>query len=250
MFLLRYTCYMNEIHEKVKYICDVQHAVEAAMQAVINYIYSSHQPSSEQAHAIIDEVLTQHGCESPEYHIVAGGEQAVEPHEHGFGVLKSGVPIVIDIYPRSKETGYFADMTRTICIGDACDDIKKMYQTVYAAQQHAINMIKPGVLCADIQKAVENYFEDQGYRTYGIGTEFTFAEGFVHGVGHGVSDTLHDRPRIGRGTKDVLSIGDVITIEPGLYYKDIGAVRIEDMFLVTQDGYDRLSNFSYQFEIK
>lgn len=240
---------MKATDEKIQGVRAVQHAVEQAMEKVIHYLSTTPLSNAEKAHAIIDEVLDHYNCESPEGHIVAGGIHAVEPHEKGSGDLELGVPIVIDIYPRSKETGYFADMTRTVCIGNATEEMKKMYQTVVSAQKIAVQMIKPGTACFDIQQAVETYFIDQGYTTYGTGTEFTFAQGFVHGVGHGVSKILHDAPRIGRGTVDVLLEGDIISIEPGLYYSDIGAVRIEDLFLVTKDGYEKITNFNNQFEI-
>jgi Xaa-Pro aminopeptidase len=124
-----------------------------------------------------------------------------------------------------------------------------MYQVVLAAQELAVSMIKPNILCLDIQNAVEIFFKEQGYETYGTGTEFTYAEGFVHGVGHGVSKVLHDSPRIGRKSSDVLSVGDIVTIEPGLYYRNIGGIRIEDLFLVTEKGCEKISNFPYKFEI-
>jgi Xaa-Pro aminopeptidase len=108
---------MQNYFKKIESIKKVQYATEQAMQAVINYLFCTKNPTSEQAHIIIDEVLGKYDCESPEYHIVAGGTQAIEPHEQGYGSLDRGVPIVVDIFPRSKNTGYFADMTRTVCWG-------------------------------------------------------------------------------------------------------------------------------------
>src|SRR4051794_16643048 len=104
--------------EEVIAMEEAQLAAEAAMAAVISYLRSSAAPTSEEAHAIIDKALSEHDCESPEGHIVAGGEQAVEPHEKGHGPINRGEAIVIDIFPRSKKTGFFADMTRTVCIGE------------------------------------------------------------------------------------------------------------------------------------
>jgi Xaa-Pro aminopeptidase len=228
--------------DKVAAIEEVQRAAEAAMGKVVEYLKTEN-PTSEEAHKIIDEVLEAHGCESPEGHIVAGGVFSAEPHEKGTGLLKAGEPIVIDIYPRSKTTGYFADMTRTVCIGEPPKRLQEMYDAVLAAQELAISMVKPGANCKAIQEAVERLFTERGFETSGTGKEFAFAEGFVHGVGHGVSKIIHDTPRIGRDSNDVLSEGDVITIEPGLYYKDIGGVRLEDMLLVTHDGSRNLTRF-------
>lgn len=227
----------------------VQQAVEAAAQAVVAYVATTPEPTAEVAHQIIDETLAAHDCESPEGHIVAGGTQSAEPHETGTGVLETGVPIVIDIYPRSKSTGYFADMTRTVCIGKPSAELQKMYDTVLAAQNLALSMVKPGVRCVEIQQAVEHFFNTAGYLTSGKGTVFTFAEGFVHAVGHGVGKEIHEAPRISRNSEDVLGVGDVITIEPGLYYHHIGGVRLEDMVRVTTAGAQNLTRFPKQLQL-
>jgi Xaa-Pro aminopeptidase len=236
-------------HQKIESIREVQYAVEQAMHAVIEYLKNTDKPTSKEAHQTIDQVLERYGCESPEGHIVASGIQAVDPHEEGFGDIDKNVPIVIDIYPRSKKTSYYADMTRTVCLGKAKEKTKKMYSHVLEAQKLAIGVLREGVKCIEIQKVVEDFFAQKGYETRGKGKEFEFEEGFVHGVGHGVSKILHDSPPIGRKTKDVLKAGDVVTIEPGLYYYDIGGIRIEDMFLVTEDGYEHITSFPTDFEI-
>ena len=239
----------KKTQKQIVFILETQRITEVAMQAVIDYLQLSKTPTSEEAHAIIDRVLAEHGCESPQGYVVAGGRESSEPHEVGSGVLKDCEPIVIDIFPRSKFTGYFADMSRTVCIGTPPKRLKKMYNTVLDAQQLAIAMVAPGVVCSDIQNAVEKLFIKRGYETSGKGKEFAYAEGFVHGIGHGVGTSIHEEPRIGTGTTGVLEEGDVITIEPGLYYKDIGGVRLEDMLLVTSDGYRNLTNFPKKLEI-
>ncbi len=228
---------------------EAQRAAEAAMDAVISYLRESSEPTSEEAHKIIDEVLAGLDCESPEGHIVAGGLQAAEPHERGTGPLMKGEAIVVDIFPRSKKSSYFADMSRTICIGEPSAEIQKMYDAVLGAQEVAIQMLAPGVSCVSIQEAVEKYFADAGFATSGKGKEFAFAEGFVHGVGHGVGQKVHEEPRIGRKSTDTLMEGDVVTVEPGLYYPQIGGVRIEDMLLITKDGHRNLTNYSKAFRI-
>lgn len=232
---------------KIEAQFQVQRATEQALNEVIAYLQSTDTPRSEEAHKIIDHTLEKYDCESPEGHIVAGGVQSVEPHEYGHGSLQAGTPIVIDIYPRSKITGYFADMTRTVCIGQPSDKLQRMYNSVIEAQETAFSMIKPGVYCAEIQEAVEQVFESAGYLTSGVGKEFPFAEGFVHSVGHGVGKDIHMSPHIGRSSNDVLCEGDVVTIEPGLYYKNIGGIRVEDMVLVTDVGIQNFTNFSKKF---
>ena len=178
---------------------------------------------------------------------MASGVQAAEPHERGHGPIQKNVPIVIDIFPRSKKSGYFADMSRTVCIGTPPSEAQKMYDAVLGAQELAISMVRPGLACRAIQEAVEQFFIDAGFVTSGEGKEFAYAEGFVHSIGHGVGLQIHEPPRFGKKSEDVLLPGEVVTVEPGLYYKDIGGVRIEDMVLVTEDGCRNLTNFGKKF---
>jgi Xaa-Pro aminopeptidase len=228
---------------------EAQKAAEVAMEAVIDYVKTSDQPTCEVAHAIIDDVLSQNDCTSPEGHIVSCGPASAEPHEKGTGLISHGVPIVIDIYPRSNSTEHFGDITRTVCLGGPSAELVRMYETVLAAQVLATNMIRPGVLCRDIQNAVETFFFEQGFETSGKGTEFPFAEGFVHGVGHGLGKVLHGTPRITRKTEDVLNVGDIVTVEPGLYYHHIGGVRLEDVVVVTETGSVVVTDFRKQLRI-
>jgi Xaa-Pro aminopeptidase len=227
-----------------------QRATETAMADVIEYLRTSVAPTSEEAHAIIDRVLLEHDCDSPEGHIVAGGAQAVEPHERGHGRINHGEAIVIDIFPRSKTSGYFADMTRTVCIGEPSEELQKMYDTVLGAQELAISMLAPSVACKSVQVAVEKYFVEKGYETSGKGKEFSFAEGFVHSIGHGVGREVHEPPYFSKKRDDVLMVGDVVTVEPGLYYKNIGGVRIEDLLVITEDGHRNLTNFSKNLSVR
>jgi Xaa-Pro aminopeptidase len=227
----------------------VQQATEHAMGAVMSYLRSAPCPTSEEAHVIIDSVLTSYNCKSPKGHIVAGGLQSAEPHEFGHGELLKYAPIVIDIYPRSKKTGYYADMTRTVCIGEPPSALQKMYDTVLQAQELAFSLIKPDAVCHDIQKTVEAYFVSAGYITSGKGKEFGYTEGFVHSIGHGVGKEIHQSPHFGKKSFDVLREGDIITVEPGLYYKDIGGVRLEDMVIVTADGFHNLTNYPKELKL-
>ncbi len=101
---------------------------------------------------------------------------------------------MIDIFPQSKVTGFFADMTRTICLGTAPRELESMFTTVHLAQQKALGMIAPNVSTRSIHEAVVSFFEANGYKTSGKGSEFKFAEGFVHSLGHRVSTIIHDTP--------------------------------------------------------
>jgi len=222
--------------DKVTAISDVQRVVELAMKAAEDYIRTTNAPTSEQARVVIEDVLVQHQCASVEGVIVVSGPASFEPHANGAGVISPGQPIVIDIFPRSETTGYFADMTRTICLGTVPTELMLMYEAVIEAQELALEMIAPGVRGADVHHAVWDYFLSRGYETGGQGTLFSYAEGFVHSLGHGVGKVIHDSPKLSSKSEDILQVGDVITVEPGLYYRHVGGVRLEDMVVVTEDG--------------
>ncbi len=239
----------TKTQEQIEMIRQVQKATEAAMAAVIEYVKTADEPTSENAHKIIDQVLEAHDCESPEGNIVASGEQGVEPHDIGSGIIQKGTVVVIDIYPRSKTNAYFADMTRTVCVGEAPPALKDMYRVVLEAQTLGISLLRPGASCGEIHAAVAKVFTDAGYVTSGKGKEFPFAEGFVHGVGHGVGLEIHEAPSISRNSTDILQEGDVVTVEPGLYYKGVGGIRLEDMLLITPNGAENLTDFPKVFEI-
>jgi len=224
-------------------------AMESAMQAVIAYLQETGGPTAEEAHVVIDRTLAKYDCISPEGHIVGAGPQSFAPHYLGEGPIESGQPIVIDIYPQSQETGFFADMTRTVCLGVPSKQLQDMYNAVKQVQEDCIALLKPGASCDQIHQAAVDQFIAMGYDTSGLGGEFKFYEGFVHSVGHGLGQEVHEEPFFGNDRGNVLQVGDVITIEPGLYYKHIGGVRLEDLFLITEDGYEQLTTLPLQLQI-
>lgn len=191
--------------------------------------------TSEELRAKIDRVLLTHNCLA-EGTVVAGGLHAANPHAVGSGPLKQSEPIVIDIFPKNKTTGYWGDITRTVIKGQPTPAIKKLVQTVRKAQEMALNMVKPGVAVKEIHLGVENFFKAQGFAT---GSKNGIPFGFIHSTGHGVGLDIHESPWVGN-CQGVLTAGNVITIEPGLYYPDLGGARIEDTILVTEDGWKYL----------
>lgn len=236
--------------EKVASIKAVQTFNEKAMVAVFDYLTKTTKPTSEGAKEVISTVLELAGCESSEGVIVACGPTSYEPHEEGSGEIKTGQPVVIDIFPRSRQMGYFADMTRTVCLGTAPKDLLAMYDAVKEAKALAVALIKPGVEGKVVHQAVADYFLRAGYITRGEGTIFKYEEGFVHSLGHGVGKAIHEKPILGSQSEDVLKVGDILTVEPGLYYKEIGGVRLEDMVLVTEDGCEVLTSLPCVLELK
>ena len=178
--------------------------------------------------------------------IVAGGVQGSMPHETGSGPLVAGWPVVIDIFPRSQENGYFGDMTRTVVKGEPSAELSRMYDAVLRGQKIALSMIRDGVRGKDVHGAVMDFFTERGFPTAASGS--AGPEGFIHSTGHGLGLDIHEPPRIGPGN-EILREGNVVTVEPGLYYERLGGVRIEDVVLVTRGGNENLTRCSKRFRV-
>ena len=177
--------------------------------------------------------------------IVASGVQACDPHCIGSGPLKANQPIVLDVFPVSLKSRYFADMTRTVVRGKASDKVKRMYRAVQEGQEIAFRKLKAGVDGREIHQAILKLFEQEGFPTGMIGGRM---QGFFHGTGHGVGLEIHEPPRVS-GVSDILQEGQVVTVEPGLYYLDAGGIRLEDMVLITRTGCENLTTFPKFLEL-
>jgi Xaa-Pro aminopeptidase len=208
-------------------------------------IYRNNPLTSEKLRAIINTAILQAGGNAS-HTIVAGGDQACDPHNVGHGRLRAGEPIIIDVFPRSQRTGYFGDITRTVVKGRASEAVRKLYATVERAQDVAFDEMRHRAAAADIHKKVQEIFAREGYKT---GRSRGRMQGFFHGTGHGVGMEIHEAPRIGSHSKDKLLSGHVVTIEPGLYYPGLGGVRLEDMALVTNNGPRNLTKFEKVLEV-
>ena len=175
--------------------------------------------------------------------IVAGGDQACDPHERGHGPLYANSLIILDIFPRDAKTGYYGDMTRTVMRGRATEAQRKLWETVKAGQALALKEIKAGVDGLSIHQAIQKLFVDRGYPTE---VRNGRRVGFFHGTGHGLGLEIHEYPRLQKVT---LKAGQALTVEPGLYYPGIGGARIEDVVIVERGGCRILSRFPKQLEI-
>lgn len=233
-----------------------QHAAVAAMDAAVALIGSARIDrenrlrigkeflTSEKVRRLIHKTLIDHDCLGVET-IVAGGDQATDPHERGHGPLHAGQAIILDIFPRSEKTGYWGDLSRTVCRGSAAPKLKKLYHAVKAAQAAALRAVEPGVCADEIHAAAQTVFERRGYETKEVDGRHT---GFIHGTGHGVGLDIHELPRVGT-SGEILEEGNIITIEPGLYYPGLGGVRIEDTIAVTSKGWRYLASCDKKFEL-
>jgi len=193
---------------------------------------------------VINRCLLEDDCFCADV-IVACGAATAQPHNRGRGALKVGVPIVLDIFPQHNEHGYWGDLTRTVCKGRVPAALRHMHQAVKKAQQTALNLLRPGISGAVIHRAVEEFFQQEGFKT---ALNEPQPYGFIHGTGHGVGLEIHEAPRISR-KGGILKEGQVVTVEPGLYYPRIGGVRIEDTVRITEDGWAPLVRCPAYFEI-
>ena len=201
--------------------------------------------TSEKLRSVIDTAIIQANglaCHT----IVAGGRQGCDPHETGHGPLRGNEPIIIDIFPRSQCTGYFGDITRTVVRGRASEAVRKLYDTVHKGQTLAFKKMRPGVPGKEVHRAVQELFEQEGYKT---GPHKGRMQGFFHGTGHGLGLEIHEAPRTGPTSTDILKPGHVVTVEPGLYYPALGGVRLEDVALITQNQPRNLTRFEKVLEI-
>jgi len=201
--------------------------------------------TSEKLRAIIDTAIIQAGglaCHT----IVAGGRQGCDPHEQGHGVLRANEPIIIDVFPRSQKTGYFGDITRTVVKGRASEGLRRLYHTIERGQEIAFENMKNKVGGRDVHDKVQGFFAKEGYKTGKVSGRM---QGFFHGTGHGVGMEIHEAPRMGANSTDTLRAGHVVTVEPGLYYLELGGVRLEDIALITRNGPRNLTKFEKTLEI-
>ena len=202
--------------------------------------------TAEKLRAIINTAIIQAGGLAANT-IVAAGHQGCDPHERGHGPLRAREPIILDVFPRSQLTGYFGDITRTVVKGRASEGLRKLYHTVERAQEIGFENMKHQARAAEVHQKIQDFFVREGYKTGKVNGRI---QGFFHGTGHGVGLEVHESPRIGSTSTDTLHAGHVVTVEPGLYYPELGGgVRLEDLALVTARGARNLTKFEKALEI-
>jgi len=246
---------LKKTPQEIKFISDSLRKTEKAMDLAISMVASSEirgkrlfltgrALTSEMIKSEINAELSRLGC-SASHTIVACGVHSSMPHHTGEGPLFAGQPIVIDIFPRSQVSGYFGDMTRTVIKGMPSKELEKMYQTVLKGQGLGMSLIKHGAKVKEIHKAIVQFFKKSGFET---GTINGKQQGFIHSTGHGLGLEIHEPPRVG-STEGVLEEGNVVTVEPGLYYEKLGGVRIEDVVVVKKGGCVNLTKYPKRFRI-
>ena len=204
--------------------------------------------TSERIKMALERAFSEHDCSADEM-IVSHGPQTAIGHHMGHGAIAPDEPIVIDIWPRDRGTGCYADMTRSFVVGTPPDEITEWHGLTLQALREAVSATGPGVRDSELNRATCELFAEHGYPTPltkepGVPLE----DGFFHGLGHGVGLEVHEAPTLGVTGADELVAGDVITVEPGLYRKGFGGVRLEDLLLVTEDGVENLTQFPYDLK--
>lgn len=184
--------------------------------------------------------------------ILSQGRDAGIPHSRGDAAarVRRSVPIVLDIFPADRASGYFFDLTRTFCVGPVPDELRRIHADVFEAFERARDAMQPGTPASSYQALVCDFFEAKGYAT--TRSDATTLSGYVHSLGHGVGLEIHEKPSfaLAPSNHDLIEAGDVVTIEPGLYFPDreLG-VRIEDTFVVRENGVETLCRGAYGLEV-
>lgn len=173
----------------------------------------------------LDYRMRRHGAEFTSYDtIVASGPNAARPHHRPVSRrIETGDSVVIDV--GGLVDGYHSDMTSTYLIGDVDPVLSEMHEVVSQSQLLGLAAVKAGVMAQDVDKTCRDYIAEAG-----------FASEFTHSTGHGVGLQIHEMPWVRTGFAEPLEVGEVVTVEPGVYREGLGGVRIEDLVVVTQSG--------------
>ena len=181
--------------------------------------------------------------------IVSHGPQTAVGHDGGSGPIGADDVVLIDLFPVDVESACFADMTRTFAVGQVADELREWHALCKRALDLAVAGVRPGVNGGDLHREVCALFADHGYPTQVTKKEGeVLRDGFYHALGHGVGLEAHESPGIGMVGEELVA-GDVIAIEPALYRRGWGGVRLEDLLLVTEHGCDVLTEFPYDLEL-
>jgi len=172
---------------------------------------------------------------------VAGGPAGADCHHSGAGPLRSGEPVIVDVFPRHVATGFHGDCTRVVVHGDVSEVVAQMHAALVEAKAAGIAALAAGVTGEDVHRATIAVIERHGFHT-GWPPEHapdSYAT-MTHGTGHGIGLDLKELPLLDfKGPE--LVVGDCVTVEPGLYRPDTGGLRLEDMLIVTAEGAENLN---------
>lgn len=236
---------VNKIREALrrtgKAFAKIEEILKASVIQNDMLLYQDEPLTSERLKSEAEQVLLAEDMLNTEGIIISCAEHAAIPHHRGAGAIHPHQTIVCDIFPRHRGSGYFADMTRTYVKGNPSEEIKKLYSAVLEAQENALNKAVAGMPGSALHQICVDTFLEKGYH---VGDQ-----GFVHGTGHGLGLDVHEAPRAGATSEDILEAGHVVTVEPGLYYPEVGGVRIEDVVVIRKSGVENLTNYHKNYII-
>ena len=215
--------------EEKECILTAQKIAENAFEHILTFIKPG--VTEKQIALELDFYMLSHGAEAVSFETIAvTGAKSSMPHGvPDETVVKNGDFITMDFGAVYK--GYHSDMTRTVAVGEVTEEQKTVYETVLKAQKNALSVLKKGLPCSEADKAARDIIDNAGYGDY-----------FGHSTGHGVGVEIHENPTLAPKSTDILEIGDVVTVEPGIYLPGKFGVRIEDMALITENGYENLTS--------
>ena len=221
---------LMKTQNEIAQIKKAQRIAEEALAYVLAHHLKEGVTEKELALAL-DYYMLSHGAEALSFETIAvAGENGSRPHgAPGDRKLRQGDLVTMDF--GCVVDGLHSDMTRTVAVGGDCsDEAREVYQVVLRAQEEALHIVGPGVKCEEVDRAARDVIKAAGYD-----------EHFRHGTGHGVGFEIHEAPSLAPRSKDILEPGMIVTVEPGIYIPGKCGVRIEDMALITEDGYENLT---------
>jgi Xaa-Pro aminopeptidase len=202
----------------------------------------------ERIRVAVERAFAENGAAAEDF-VVSHGAQTAVGHDPGSGAIAADDVVLFDLFPRDRESACYSDFTRTFAVGRPSDELREYHRLAKEALDLAVAAVRPGVKGSDIHRLVCDLFHEHGYKTQLHKEEGeSLEDGYHHATGHGVGLEVHEQPGVGRVESEQLVEGDVIALEPGLYRKGFGGVRLEDLVLVTADGCEVLTSYPYDLE--